>query len=365
MPGPGLTRRGGRVAAGLLLAALSLGAPAPAELADVHLKSGLVLRGDVTSTDGEVVVRNALGEVRFPLADVARIVPLRGTPAEPPASAPASAPSTAPGTSAPAGDSGADDELPPPPRISADDINRLRLGELTLDGAPEDVRFRFLRHAGQEDLTTEVLELLRMREDYEPGWERILTRGPPAAQLQLIIRTTGLSHADRVQLQSDPHAFALFRRRVLPLIERGCARSGCHAGTTARAFRFPIGTRESDAYVYTSFVLLDQMQTAHGPLIDRVIPEDSVLLSYMLPREGNPRPHPPVGRGPRFKPTIRPRSEEYQAVADWINFLLTPAPDYGLEYDHPYRGPFDLTEPSDTPAADESEPDAAPPDDDG
>ena len=49
-------------------------AAALAELADVYLKSGARLRGDVTVTDTEVVVRNKLGEARFPLDQVERVV---------------------------------------------------------------------------------------------------------------------------------------------------------------------------------------------------------------------------------------------------------------------------------------------------
>ncbi len=92
-------------------------------------------------------------------------------------------------------------------------------------------------------------------------------------------------------------------------------------------------------YAYTTFVLLDQMQTRHGPLINRSNPEESVLLSYLLPPEAVSRAHPPVGRGPSFKAVIRDREERlYTAVLDWIDMLAVPRPEYGLKYINPYAG---------------------------
>lgn len=315
---------------------------AAAELADVYLRSGLVLRGEVTRSGDEVVVRNAAGELRLAAADVARIVPV-GAPETAPATAPAGAEEDAEAEAEEAEEAaGAEGAgLAPAPPLSERDIQRLKLGELTLDGPPEPVRVRFRRRGQQKDVVSEVLAELRQRPDFKTAWAEVLGRGRPEEKLQLILRETGLKHADRLEVLNDPAAFAMFRRRVLPLVTRGCARSGCHAGTAARAFRFPVGSATGETYAYTTFVLLEQMQTRHGPLLDRASPEQSVLLAYMLPREDNPRAHPPTGRGPSFRPVLRGKDDPgYRAVADWINFLLVPRPDYGLEYRNPYPGPF-------------------------
>lgn len=332
-------------------------ASAVAELADVYLKSGLTLRGDVTTTEDEVIVRNAAGEVRLAREDVERIVPVK-QPATRPSTQPATSPSTQP-TTTPAqpgaavegeGDAGEEvpgedakkpdrAELPPAPRVSDRDIQRLRMQELLLDGPAELVRVRFIKKGKQRDLASEVLEELKQRTDYRPAWGETLTRGQPHEKLQLILRETGLKYADRIEILSDPEVFTTYRRRVLPLVNRSCARSGCHGGKTARLFRFPTGSTTSETYAYTSFILLDQMETSQGPLLDRSHPESSLLLSYMLPQDGTERAHPDVGRGPNFKPVIRTREDsQYTALVDWIAFLVMPHPDYGLEYKNPYAG---------------------------
>jgi hypothetical protein len=330
--------------------ALGLGsvAPARAEMADVYLKSGLRLRGDVTRDGSDVVVRNAAGQTRFPESEVERIVslaPASSAPAESqPASGPAGAASrphstTLPTATAPATSQSARAELPAAPPISSRDINRLRLAELRQDGEPENVRVRFLKKGKQRELSVELAEQLKHSPGYRPAWEDLLLHGRPAEKLQLIRRETGLAHADRIEIESDPAAFETFRRRVLPIVARGCARSGCHAGRSAHAFRFPLGAADNDEYAYTAFVLLDQLETEHGPMLNRTTPEDSVLLGYLLPREGNLRAHPPVPPGPGYHAVIRNEDDRnYATILEWINSLAMPRPDYGLEYDNPYRG---------------------------
>ncbi len=310
--------------------------PGLAELADVYLKSGLRLRGDVTQTADEIIVRNAAGEVRLPQSDVERIVPL--TAAE---SQPASRPTTRrarPATTQPRAPETRAPELRPAPPLSDEDIQRLKLLELKLDGPPEPLKVRFLRKGKQRELPLEVLDELRTRDKYDPVWEQILTRGTPAEKLQLIVRETGATHAARIVIESDPQVFETYRRRVLPLVVKSCGRSGCHAGQGARDFRLPLGSATGETYTYTTFVLLHEMQTPAGPLLNRAEPEASVLLHYLLPREGNRRPHPAVPRGPAFKPAVQRDDRHYTAIVDWLNDLLVPQPSYGLHYENPYAG---------------------------
>jgi sRNA-binding regulator protein Hfq len=324
------------LATALLVGTVLCGArPAAAQLADVFLKNGLKLRGDVTTVDDTVVVKNTAGEMRVPRADVERIVPVES--ASQPTAAPT--PVTLPATRETATQPATRAELPPALPLSDEDIQRLKIGELRLDGPPENLRVRFARKGKQRDLSAEVLDELRQRPDFRPEWEEVLLRGSPSEKLQLIVRTTDAEHVDRIAIENDPAVFATFRRRVLPLVDRGCARSGCHAGHAARVFRFPTGSPSSDTYVYTTFVLLDQMKTADGPLLDRDDPEGSVLLRYMLPQKGDETGHPPVSHGPAFQAAIRDRDDRlYATVLDWINGLRMPHPDYGLTYKNPYAG---------------------------
>ena len=324
---------------------------ARADLADVYLRNGLCLRADVTVTDDAVILRNAAGEARLPRADVARIVPINPTTGEA-ESQPATHPAAEPATQEAAGaraEKPLPGELPPAPLLSKRDLQRLKLHELVLEGTPENVHVQFEHKNKQRDLPADVLDELHKRPDFKPAWAEVLTRGQPPEKLQLIVRETGMRHADRIDITSDPEVFDIFRRRVVPLVNNSCARAGCHAGTTARAFRLPIGSKAGEAYGYAVFALLDQMQGRQGPVIDRESPEDSLLLTYMLPQEDNDRGHPPVGRGPSFKPVIWGRDDpQYRAVVDWIKFLVRPRPDYDLEYKNPYVYPVGVTAPEPT-----------------
>jgi len=308
---------------------------AVAEVADVYLKSGLKLRGDVAVTDTEVVIRNDLGEVRYLKDQVVRIVPL---PATQPASA--TAPTTQPmTTSAPAAEPAKTENvrahLPPPLLLTPLDIQRLKLSELRLDGPAENLRVRF---AGkdQREFPKQVWQELAAQPEFQKQWDEVLLRGPAPEKLKLIAATTGTRHADRITIVDDPAVFATFRNAVLPFVVKGCARTGCHAGDEAVVFRLPEGPARGEAYVYTMFALLDRMETPAGRLIDRDDPEASLLLTYMLPEKDNPHAHPPIEGKPRFTSVLRGRGNAaYMRIRDWINSLRTPHPDYGLDYNFP------------------------------
>jgi hypothetical protein len=339
---------GKRYVLALVLLCSSVGlATGLADLADVYLHNGLALRGVVTSEEDGVVLRNVAGEMRIPASAIERVelvsateatitTPLEGAPAEPPA--PDAAGERAAEDSA---GEAADDqarELEPAPLPSKEDIQRLRLHEMVIDEPPEEVRVQFLKRGRQQDLPFEVLEELQLRGNVPAAWEETLQRGQPHEKAALILRETGMQHADRIRIMSDPEVFRMYRRSVLPLVNQSCARSGCHAGTGASVFRFPIGSKSGERFAYGSFILLDQLETAEGQVIDRGNAEDSLLLRYMLPQDAIEGGHPDVGRGPQFRPVIATRDDPaYLAVVDWINFLVMPRPDYNLEYENPYR----------------------------
>ena len=234
---------GGWLLWSVLSVAASPGArPALAELADVYLKNGLKLRGDVRIGEGEVVFRNQLGELRYPREEVERVVPV-GAPATGPGMMPTQTPA-APAESRPA-------ELPAPPLLSALDIQRLKLHELRVDGVPEELRFRFARPQDEQELTKEMTELLSRRPGFLRDWERVLKQGTPAEKLQLIARETGARHADRITVVDDPEVFVTFRTHVLPLVVKGCAKSGCHSGPESQFFRLPAGSQRGTEFTYT------------------------------------------------------------------------------------------------------------------
>lgn len=343
-----------KLVASLLALFLFAATAGAGQLADVFLKSGLRLRGEVTETKAEVTIRNAAGSISVPRDQIERIVPVAERPesqptAPPPvpATAPA-APASRPTTAATSEDPSANVEPAPaeqdsngglaaPPLVTPHDIIRLKLAELRLDDPAEELRAKFLRKPGEADLIKQVHETLSKRTDYDPEWGKILNHGQPYEKLRLIVRTTGLEHADRIEVPGDPAVFGTFRRRVLPLLTKGCARSGCHGGDGAALFRLPAAGGQSEAAVYTSFVILDQLETGRGPVLDRMDPEGAPLTRYLLSIEDDPAGHPAVN-GKRILPTLRTtRDPQYAALIAWINSLRTPRPDYGLRYQNPFK----------------------------
>lgn len=380
-----------------------LATTALAERAEVHLRDGTTLRGDVDFTETEVVVRNAAGEVRYPRAAVARVERL-----EAPATVDADyawsfralaaddleghfalaeylnsrerydllarqaeyilgkspehrnarllldlALEKMKSEQAPATDEGDEQEpagtIPPPPLLTREEIQRIRLSEYATDGIPEVLQLRFLRRPGQKSLEDTIVAQLRAQPEHDPRWIRTLERGRAHEQLQIVLRVSGLEHADRIELKSELHKFEQFRRSVLPLLIKGCARAGCHGGASAESFRFPRAAKSSDPFVFTTFVMFDRMSSRVGPMIDRAAPEQSALLKFLIPApEDRAHPHPDVSG--RFKPLLRSDKErDYRAVADWIRSLKTPRPDYGLQLDLPGAAPA-ASQPASLPA---------------
>lgn len=222
-------------------------------------------------------------------------------------------------------------KLASPPLLSDRDVQRLRIGELiSNDGQIERLRVSFNRKAGQRDLIDEVAEELKTRTGVDPTDVRVLEHGRAPDQLRVILRYTGMKHADRIEIEEDPQVFETFRRDILPVLYNGCARSGCHGGEAAKVFRLPprnVGRK--DAATYTAFAILDALETRDGaPVINRRDPTASPLLGYLLPNSAESA-HVNVRR---FQPVAQSnRDRSYEMFLEWIRTLKSPRPDYGLE----------------------------------
>ena len=323
-----------RCAAICVLLGLSSASAALADYADVVLRDGTVLRGDVEEQGGVILLRNAAGEVRLDRAGVARILPL-----EPPSSRPVvtpAGPESQPGepqSGAPSVENGpVDGELEAPAEITERDIQRIRLSEMDHEAEPERVRVSFSRAGDEAPLEDVVLAEIAEMEEPEPQWRDVLTRGRPHEKLAVILEATGLKYADRIELRSETRVFDDYRKRVLPNVIKGCGRSGCHSGEDARVFRLPEGSRASESYTFVSFLILDGLRTKDGLLIDHEFPGHSILAQYLLARDEAETPHPEVERG-RVAPVFNSRRDRrYQELIDWIASLRDVRPDYGLEY---------------------------------
>ena len=334
------------------------------EQAVVTLRDGTVMRAPFTRSEGEIVLHTPCGDVHLPMdeidkLDIVTVAATQPAPASRPTPTPARSPSTA--TTQPAGQPhqpaatrptrepppeppGA---LPPPALLSPADVLRIKLAELPVEGPPERVSVRFLDKPGEPSLI-ELVQAEWAAAGGPPAQADRLTRGRPYEKLQVILRATGLEYAERIELHGEPATFTDFRRKIVPLVVKGCARSGCHAGPQAAVFRFPdvprssgpAAARRREAYIYTLFVVLDRTRAPTGPLIDRESPADSVLVQYMLGSTEAVVRHPPLVRG-RVSPVLRnSRDRNYQVLVDWISRLRTPHPDYQLQTPQPaWLGP--------------------------
>ncbi|HUU96299.1 MAG TPA: hypothetical protein VM487_11210 [Phycisphaerae bacterium] len=377
---------------GLWLGAL----PTLADLAKVYPKKGSPLRGEVTATATEIIIRNAAGEVRLKKADVQRVEWVSAAQtvdedflrrfnvlvaddaeghyalaewlrvknrfdllkkqcnyvlglapdhrnaklllelAQRELVKQANVEAGAGQPEKPQEEAAETDGLPAPPLLSERDIKRVKLYEYPLDGPAEKVHVRFVKKKGYADLERVVRAEIGRSDDPDPDADRILQRGQPHEKLQLILRATGLKYADQIEIRGDTEVFKTFKRQVLPLVAKGCTKSGCHGTRAAQVFRLPSGPRTKDDVAYTSFLILDRLETRHGPLIDRDLPPNSALLEYMLPREESEQPHPPVQRGKLIPPLRGTGDPNYHVILKWISSSLNaPHPEYELEYKYP------------------------------
>jgi hypothetical protein len=225
--------------------------------------------------------------------------------------------------------------LAEPELLSELDIKRMKMFEFPLTDVPKNLRVRFLTQRGQPSVIDLVKGELAAAGELDGRTRERLEKGKPAEQLVAIVEHTGVKHAQRIEINGDPPVFTTLRRKVLPLLTRGCATAGCHGGDNASVFRLPSGATSSEENVYTSFLILDQLPTQYGPLIDRKRPDQSPLITFMLPRTDNDRPHPPTP-GHKLTPRLRGvRDPNYEALIEWIESLRVPHPEYELDWPLP------------------------------
>lgn len=341
--------------------ALSVSLPAFADMGTVLFKDGTKVRGDITEAANEIKLSTPFGERRYSRDKILRIdydgidtptdEPIATQPVAKPSARPANRPPRDDGKKpSELGDAKNGDEketgatsrpshikgLTPPPPLNTRDITRLKLSEYPLDGEPQPVNVEFTKKRGEPTIESLVSKFLTDNKSDERDWEKILEKGQPAEKLQLILRTTGLKHADRINIRGDTETFGDFRKKVLPIVMRGCGRSGCHGGNAGYYFRFPTGAQSADDFVYTAFYILDSINTPKGPMIDRDLPEESALLKYLVaPPDGGPPVHSVI-KNTKIVPAIESReSREYRQIIDWISSLRVPKPEYKVNYAAP------------------------------
>lgn len=244
------------------------------------------------------------------------------------------------------------------PVLSPEQINLLRVYEIDLADPPrmmidyETVHKLYEKYAGNE--------LLPKGKDVEDE----LHRRRPEQILELMFRLRAREFYPRVQVIEDPGAMRKFRDNVhRTWIINSCATSSCHGGTEAGRLMLNNQRPNSDATVYTNFLILDRFRVREArrpevnpdanaeaaavqpaeprliPLIDYDDPSGSPLLQLGLPADESTYPHPIIpgpGRGRTIPPVFRGKDDRrYLAALEWIKSMYKPRTEYPIEYTPP------------------------------
>lgn len=216
--------------------------------------------------------------------------------------------------------------------LTPEQIQVLKRSELLTDSA-ERVQVKF-----KNDVLERFWQDMAARENLSRDARAGFFKLSPAEKSQLIMRyienlSYDASYGADMEIVNDPALFNEYITRVWPIIQNGCATSGCHSGPKAQGIVFVNERVQSSAMHYTNYMILHEYKNERGQeLINRGMPGDSLLLTYGQPINETPeRLSHPVEVPVVYRTNDDPK---YQRVRKWIEMLLPPKPDYGftLEY---------------------------------
>lgn len=155
----------------------------------------------------------------------------------------------------------------------------------------------------------------------------------------------------QIQVNSEPYALNLFRRRVHDTwLINNCATNSCHGSPFAGRFYLHLKDSKDDRVRYTNFLILERLQLdPDWPLINYGKPDDSLIIQYGLPRELARKPHPRVDGWKAAFSATNPRLR--QEAIEWIGSMMQPRPEYPVDYQPPQIGQPAASRPAGEPAA--------------
>lgn len=218
-------------------------------------------------------------------------------------------------------------------KLTKKEINRIRFLELrgmrlTQSEQPDRVTVK-VPQAVVDDF---LLEMQGEPDFSNEAGRREFRKLTPPQKLHIIAKRRGEEFADQIEIQSDPEVFVEYRKHVMPTIIRGCAMAGCHAPGMEQETRFSLfkDPKKAANTTYANFIVLNELAVDEYPLINRSQPENSLLLSYMLPIK-DVRPafrHP--GKE-ELRPLYQSRNAPaFRRIERWIASLKHPKSDYGV-----------------------------------
>ncbi len=224
------------------------------------------------------------------------------------------------------------------PVLTPEEINLIRVYEVNFADPPRLVITRktieeFIDLYGKNELMPKT-----------PEGRRSLLRRDPLTVLDLMFRVQARPLYGEVKVLEDPASMAAFRTQVhrtwLVGANSSCASSSCHGGQEAGRLYLNNHRPNTDATVYTNFLILDRFRLRDGtPLINYDEPAKSPLLQMALPRDRSLYPHPNVSRGAGrrgWRPFFRDENDlRFRRAVEWIRSMYKPHPDYPIEYKPP------------------------------
>ena len=150
-------------------------------------------------------------------------------------------------------------------------------------------------------------------------------------KMDIIFRTKASDYYKKVSINDEPQPLQTFRQKIAGgLVGRHCG--SCHGGGKAPGLHIITERATGEEVAYTNLLILSRAKSRNLPLIDRNVPNESLLLQYGLPREEARYPHPDV-RGFKhfFSGVDDPRFAE---AVSWVNSLYRKA-NYPIEYKLP------------------------------
>ncbi len=231
--------------------------------------------------------------------------------------------------------------------LTPEQINLMRVYEIDLRDPPK------LR---VPDKTLQTL-MNRKPDAFSPNKEQrdAIFKLPEIEKLKILFTHKARDLYPQVAVVEDPQSMKSFRENVHA--QRGwiisaCATTRCHGGPDTGPFQLINSRTNSDATVYTNFLIIEQYTLPNGsPLIDYQAPQRSPLLQMGMVTKNALTPHPEIptgfpGRG--FRPIFRStRDRKYRDAVEWIRSMYQPRPAYDF---------MDNNQPEPKPKPDSDEP---------
>jgi hypothetical protein len=212
------------------------------------------------------------------------------------------------------------------PRLTEQQMQRIRVYEVDLDEEPpvrvprETMQKVFEKYAEEEAVPS-------TREAQEA-----FLRQPGRDRLGLLFNLQARAFYEEARVLNDPPALRQFSSRIhKQYVLNYCATNACHGGQSQGGLALVRERPNTGRTIYTNFYILNEYENEDGRMIDRDAPMQSLLLQYGMAREAAEQPHPEVAR---WRPEFQSRdNERLRGYAEALGMLYTPRPDYRIDFD--------------------------------